>query len=420
MPYPNEHAARIKDPAGFDRFAREEISAGISAILGITKDGKSEIQSYRFDRWKFSPAEARTWLKDNGIETTDFEPAENSENFKGVEVAEITGVEVCRTGIWNGYPMTEATLDEMVSNFEAGIIEPWLNLDHNDSFTDRVKDALKVVGLGFVSALRRQGDRLIADFKQVPKKIAELIQSGALKKRSIEFYPKWKQGGSLFANVLRAVSFFGADIPAVNGLSDDMGFLMKTSFNSKMPDDQAAVTLTEVEENNMATTTIDTAELEQLRTFKGKHEASEAELAKLKADVATKDAKITELEKFKTDAATAAAAALKTEADAFVIQAIKDGKVLARFKDQYIQDYLAKHAAGGEALKLFKEDVNGRNKVVNLGQLRDEKGNPTKLDLKTATSEQINDAVEALMSAENLTYQQAAEKLNIPGFAKTT
>lgn len=76
MPYPNEHAARIHPPGQYDSFVRKNIAPGIDAIFGI-KDGKSEIQAYRFDRTKFSEKEARQWLAEHKASFIDFEPASN-------------------------------------------------------------------------------------------------------------------------------------------------------------------------------------------------------------------------------------------------------------------------------------------------------------------------------------------------------
>jgi hypothetical protein len=78
MPYPNEHAARIHQPGQYDSFARKNIAPGVDAIFGI-KDGKSEIQAYRFDRGKFTPEQAKKWLAEHNIEYIDFEPASNQE-----------------------------------------------------------------------------------------------------------------------------------------------------------------------------------------------------------------------------------------------------------------------------------------------------------------------------------------------------
>ena len=78
MPYPSEHAARIHDPKQYKSFARKTIAPGIDVVFGI-KDGKSEIQAYRFDRKKFTPAQAKKWLKDHDAKVMTFEDASNDE-----------------------------------------------------------------------------------------------------------------------------------------------------------------------------------------------------------------------------------------------------------------------------------------------------------------------------------------------------
>lgn len=75
-PYPNEHAARITDPAQYDEFARDANAGGegIDFIYGII-DGESEIQAIRFDADRFTAAEAREWLAENDFEPIEFEEA---------------------------------------------------------------------------------------------------------------------------------------------------------------------------------------------------------------------------------------------------------------------------------------------------------------------------------------------------------
>ena len=75
-PYPNEHAARIKDPSQYEQFRRinDELAEGIDIIVGY-KDGETEIQSIRFDSSQFSEDEAREWLRENNWEVLEFEPA---------------------------------------------------------------------------------------------------------------------------------------------------------------------------------------------------------------------------------------------------------------------------------------------------------------------------------------------------------
>lgn len=78
MPFPNEHAARIVDPNKFERFRRsnDELGSGVDVIFGIPESGGSEIQAIRFDRKKFTPAEARAWLKEHDFKAILFEEAE--------------------------------------------------------------------------------------------------------------------------------------------------------------------------------------------------------------------------------------------------------------------------------------------------------------------------------------------------------
>ncbi len=81
MPFQNEHSARLKSPGQFKRFRRQndKFGSGIDAIWGIkVKDGKEvvELQAIRFDKNKFTTAQARQWLRDKKISFIQFEPSE--------------------------------------------------------------------------------------------------------------------------------------------------------------------------------------------------------------------------------------------------------------------------------------------------------------------------------------------------------
>lgn len=78
MPYPNEHAARIKSPALFEKesFRRKSIQSGISLILGkLKRQSSMTAQAYRFSKSTFSADEAKKWLKDHDIKYISFEAA---------------------------------------------------------------------------------------------------------------------------------------------------------------------------------------------------------------------------------------------------------------------------------------------------------------------------------------------------------
>lgn len=78
MPYPGEHAARIHDPGKYTRFRRQTIRPGVDVIFGVTKEGKAEIQAYRFSKEKFTSAQAREWLRNHEVKVMIFEPAKET------------------------------------------------------------------------------------------------------------------------------------------------------------------------------------------------------------------------------------------------------------------------------------------------------------------------------------------------------
>ena len=69
MPYPHEHAARIKDPKNYDHFARENDKGGkgIDFIFGRKGNGPMELQAIRFDADAFTVEQAKEWLKKHNI-----------------------------------------------------------------------------------------------------------------------------------------------------------------------------------------------------------------------------------------------------------------------------------------------------------------------------------------------------------------
>ena len=81
MPYPTEHAARIKAPGQFTRFVRKNLSKGIDAIIGFKQGGGSEIQAYRFKKDVFTAQEAKAWLNARNIKYIVFEAASAVQAF---------------------------------------------------------------------------------------------------------------------------------------------------------------------------------------------------------------------------------------------------------------------------------------------------------------------------------------------------
>lgn len=133
----------------------------------------------------------------------------------------IEGMEIFRSGTWNGDTYTNQDLDKMVENFRKleGKHAVPIKIGHGEKQTFLEKEGLPAAG--WIKSLQRFGDKLIANVEDVPSKIGDLIRKRAYKKVSAEIYPKYKDSeGNIFTNVLRAVALLGADIPAVEGLAD--------------------------------------------------------------------------------------------------------------------------------------------------------------------------------------------------------
>ena len=85
MPYQNEHAARVQNPGKFKTIRRinDKFGAGIDAIFGKkTDDSPMELQAVRFDKDKYTPGEAKDWMKDHDIKYQEFEEAKDGDDDK--------------------------------------------------------------------------------------------------------------------------------------------------------------------------------------------------------------------------------------------------------------------------------------------------------------------------------------------------
>lgn len=117
-------------------------------------------------------------------------------------------MEVFRAGDYGAKgAYSQADLDALAADYAPGELEAPLTLDHAQSGP----------AYGWVRALRRSGDRLIATVTGVPGALRRLIAAGAYKNRSIELIRCAARTGRPY---LRAVSLLGAATPEVAGLRE--------------------------------------------------------------------------------------------------------------------------------------------------------------------------------------------------------
>lgn len=141
-------------------------------------------------------------------------------------LSELKEVEILAAGPLpdRGLNFTVADLREIAANTNALIQERLHNppgkLGHDDAQAFARESGLPATG--WAHNLRVKGDRLVADFAEVPRILYKAFKEKLYRKISSEVYfgfrhPKTQKP---MGQVLRAVAFLGADIPQVKGLAD--------------------------------------------------------------------------------------------------------------------------------------------------------------------------------------------------------
>ena len=146
-----------------------------------------------------------------------------------METFSIPRVEVFSVGTWNGDEYTVEDLNAMVDAFaetKTGI-PPFLKLGHSDE-----QELLEgMPAAGWIDRLYVMGDKLMADFVDIPKSIYQLIMSKAYRKVSCEIFWNLKIGEKMYKRVLGAVALLGAETPGVMNLRDILSMYKKFSSN---------------------------------------------------------------------------------------------------------------------------------------------------------------------------------------------
>jgi len=143
----------------------------------------------------------------------------------------IRDVEIMRVGVWQSanagkVPITENDLDEVVRAFAATHEEAPvpLKIGHEmrqDVFGELADDVTDgEPAFGWVEDLRRDGERLLATFADVPAKLAALLKAKTWRNRSPEIRYNADLGGKRWPRLLQAVALLGAVPPAIKGMAD--------------------------------------------------------------------------------------------------------------------------------------------------------------------------------------------------------
>jgi len=146
-----------------------------------------------------------------------------------VPVVTIKGVEIFKTGVHNGDTYKVDDLRSMIAAADKVGFLPPLKLGHmDDADTKKLLKKEGMAAFGWVKNLRVEGQKLLADFTDVPRRLGELIKKGAYKRVSAEIYWNYKRGASTFPRALKAVALLGAEIPAITDLKDVEALYLST------------------------------------------------------------------------------------------------------------------------------------------------------------------------------------------------
>ncbi len=143
----------------------------------------------------------------------------------------IKAVEIFSVGDWNGDEYSIDDLHVMAKAFAENKtnLRPYLKIGH-DKDQKVLKDMLPAEGMpaaGWVDNIYVIGEKLLADFSDIPDKIYGLIKSKAYRKVSSEIFWNIKIGEKIYKRMLGAVALLGAETPGVMNLNDILALYKK-------------------------------------------------------------------------------------------------------------------------------------------------------------------------------------------------
>ncbi len=201
--------------ANAERFQTADFDRNNMKILnGVLPDGERELHEVRFNADAFTEKAALAWLEVRKLYPIDFSPADRSQEdwFSDYELAENSALEAeFEIAVAGKYPQGELTpdvFDKIIKNFRPNHHEPPITLGH---VTKQHNDK---PAFGWVSKIRRVGDKLLASGKQIAKDLDTFVREGRFKKRSIGLRVGPK------GPYLHHLAFLGAAGPACKGLKD--------------------------------------------------------------------------------------------------------------------------------------------------------------------------------------------------------
>jgi len=127
------------------------------------------------------------------------------------ETKTLKGLKIFEAGVYPQGNFTEEDVALIAKNYNPSIHEAPNYVDHPDEKGNRPFNGL---AFGWIERVYAKGKELFADIKQVPQQFMDWVESGQVKKRSVEIYPDFQGKGPY----LRALAW--PMIPQVKGMPD--------------------------------------------------------------------------------------------------------------------------------------------------------------------------------------------------------
>lgn len=246
------------------------------------------------------------------------------EKVEELETYELKDIEIMAVGKWNNTNITKLDLENMVENFRlfGDRLKAPLKLGHDAKQKLAQADGLPAVG--WIKDIRLKGEKLIADFTGIPKKVKQLIGT-AYGRFSAEILFNLKYAGNIYKRVLRGVALLGEDTPAVNSITDIINLYSegKESIDLSGAEVFAEHILNEGDENMEATKELQ----EQLEAEKKQSFAKDEQIKELQNKLIAQEENQT-----------------KTEVYSAIDKGIADGKIAPAIREKLAALALAKEA----------------------------------------------------------------------------
>jgi hypothetical protein len=360
-------------------------------------------------------------------------------NMSEPETYDLTNVEIFAAGTWQSedgrlHKFDKSSLQNIVEAFKElkGMVDPPLKLGHS------IKQELLASGglpaAGWLDNLKIKGDKILADFKKIPSKIYKIIKNGGLKRVSPEIVYDYQAqpGGKKYPLFLEAVALLGIEQKAMKTLNDFVnvyseGIVNDVSF--ELDFNTAVFTEGVIHNENSIKTNQEVIDMElekmlekkekEVDELKVKFSESESKVETLTNDLnEVKESEETlkaENEELKGKVAQFTEEAKKKEISDYVDSKIKEGKIPAALKEDWIAQFS----------ELPEDKIEGMKKIVDntpsvdfgehsLDTSEIDESDHNKINKATGEPEENADTdakVKAYMSEHNVNYETANLKL---------